>query len=969
MPPANVATRKFPCTWAGCRKLCKSTSGRARHIKAKHAQPVVPAAHDAPHAPPDAPAPYLDPEDLAPEEDMQNADLHHHDPDPAVNHPEAEPQPTGITVQTHERLTGDPCNAAGQPLPPNTPPTAPPRPRTNDYGPYENRAQFEIADFLFRKVQMSGNDIDGLMQLWSAYSQQSPFADRDDLYTSIDSVPHGDIPWKAFVVTYTGPRPAEGAVPPWMEREYTVWYRCSRAVLHSQLGNRDFAGEMDFAPKKVHHGGERVYEDFMTGDWCWKQADEIAEDPRTHGSVFCPVILGSDKTTVSVATGQNEYYPLYLSNGLVHNTTRRAQRNAVSLLAFLAIPKTDREFADDANFRKFRRQLFHTSLQTILQSLEPGMTVPEVVRYGDGHFRRTVYGLGPYIADYPEQALLACIVQGWCAKYECDARRQDLDGGGHLRSHEITDALLDSMDLKALWDDYGIVGDLLPFTVAFPRADIHEMLSPDLLHQIIKGTFKDHLVTWVEEYLVLTHGKTAASVILADIDRRIAAAPHFPGLRRFPEGRGFKQWTGDDSKALMKVYLHAIVGYVPPQMVQCLSAFLDFCYLVRRNVITTTTLLQIEDALARFHRDRTGVRLDGFSLPRQHSLKHYPMLIQLFGAPNGLCSSITESKHIKAVKEPYRRSNRFEALGQMLITNQRLDKLAAARVDFTARGMLNGPCLPTIPEEDAFEGLGLLDDIEELVQLAEKHLVIDEDEDDGPVDTDALLGEVVLAKRKVAGFPSDLGHVAHLIHVPQLPNLIRRFLYSELNPGAIIDFETVDIAQCPQPPSRINVFPSAVALFHAPSDLCGAHGMKKERIRAVRSWRGGPARYDCAFVTDDETLPGFRGLAVVRVLLFFSFKYANGITYPCALVSWFVTSGNAPCEETGMWIVEPQVDPHGRRVVSVIHLDCMLRAAHLLPVPDDDPISTRLRHTDTLDAFEAFYVNKYADHHAHEIAF
>ena len=34
----------------------------------------------------------------------------------------------------------------------------------------------------------------------------------------------------------------------------------------------------------------------------------------------------------------------------------------------------------------------------------------------------------------------------------------------------------------------------------------------------------------------------------------IAAVPSFPGLRRFPEGRGFKQWTGDDSKALMKVW-------------------------------------------------------------------------------------------------------------------------------------------------------------------------------------------------------------------------------------------------------------------------------------------------------------------------------------------------------------------------------------------------------------------------------
>ena len=36
---------------------------------------------------------------------------------------------------------------------------------------------------------------------------------------------------------------------------------------------------------------------------------------------------------------------------------------------------------------------------------------------------------------------------------------------------------------------------------------------------------------------------------------RIAAVPSFPGLRRFPEGRGFKQWTGDDSKALMKVLI------------------------------------------------------------------------------------------------------------------------------------------------------------------------------------------------------------------------------------------------------------------------------------------------------------------------------------------------------------------------------------------------------------------------------
>jgi hypothetical protein len=70
-------------------------------------------------------------------------------------------------------------------------------------------------------------------------------------------------------------------------------------------------------------------------------------------------------------------------------------------------------------------------------------------------------------------------------------------------------------------------------------------------------------------------------------------------------------------------------------------------------------------------------------------MNHYPDTIRLFRAPNGLCSSITEAKHIKAVKEPWRRSNRDKPLKQMLFTNQHLDKLAAARIDFMQRGMLS----------------------------------------------------------------------------------------------------------------------------------------------------------------------------------------------------------------------------------------------------------------------------------------
>ena len=150
---------------------------------------------------------------------------------------------------------------------------------------------------------------------------------------------------------------------------------------------------------------------------------------------------------------------------------------------------------------------------------------------------------------------------------------------------------------------------------------------------------------------------------------------------------------GDDSKALMKVcillfmidtlpnimftrciYLLFTV-WSPPDAVKCITAFLDFCYLARRSDFDRNTLDALDNALCRFHTYHkffrsSGVCKDGFSLPRQHSLVHYRINIQDFGAPNGLCSSITESRHITAVKKPWRRSNRYEALGQMLITNQ-----------------------------------------------------------------------------------------------------------------------------------------------------------------------------------------------------------------------------------------------------------------------------------------------------------
>ena len=56
--------------------------------------------------------------------------------------------------------------------------------------------------------------------------------------------------------------------------------------------------------------------------------------------MFVPVVMGSDKTMVSVATGHNEYYPLYASVGNVQNQVWQAHRNALAIIGFLAIPKS-----------------------------------------------------------------------------------------------------------------------------------------------------------------------------------------------------------------------------------------------------------------------------------------------------------------------------------------------------------------------------------------------------------------------------------------------------------------------------------------------------------------------------------------------------------------------------------------------------------------------------------------------------
>lgn len=188
---------------------------------------------------------------------------------------------------------GIPCDRHGEYLPPNSVPSPNNHRRTvpvngdaeetletlplgQEWAPYENRVEFELAEFLFKKSQMPHAQINTLMHLWAAslapHDAEPPFANHADLHSTIDATTVGDAPWESFSTRYTGDVP-EGDTPSWMLKDYEVWYRDPRKVIQNMLSNPELDGEVDYTPfQEFGENGERRWKDFMSGNWAWTQA-------------------------------------------------------------------------------------------------------------------------------------------------------------------------------------------------------------------------------------------------------------------------------------------------------------------------------------------------------------------------------------------------------------------------------------------------------------------------------------------------------------------------------------------------------------------------------------------------------------------------------------------------------------------------------------------------------------------------
>ena len=259
-----------------------------------------------------------------------------------------------------------------------------------------------------------------------------------------------------------------------------------------------------------------------------------------------------------------------------------------------------------------------------------------------------------------------------------------------------------------------------------------------------------------------------------------------------------------------------------------------------------------------------------------------------------------------------------------------------------------------------------------------------DDGDGGPVEGRGILAEVQLAPTltrecipsyfrftaDLIGYPDrklNIDTLADAIACDDIAGLLQTYLFYQLHPEATSAvFNTLPVFQ-----ERVSVHPSALAFFHAPSDLCGTEGISSERIRAVPSWQGGAGRYDCVFVETDPDAPGMLGLDVAQIRAFLSFTHQSEV-YHCALVSWYSRLGNQPDESTHMWMLEADFhdEAETERHFSVISVDTIVRAAHLIPVFGDGFLPKGLTPNHSLTSiFRGWYVNKYIDYHAFELAF
>ncbi|KAJ3564082.1 hypothetical protein NP233_g8526 [Leucocoprinus birnbaumii] len=232
------------------------------------------------------------------------------------------------------------------------------------------------------------------------------------------------------------------------------------------------------------------------------------------------------------------------------------------------------------------------------------------------------------------------------------------------------------------------------------------------------------------------------------------------------------------------------------------------------------------------------------------------------------------------------------------------------------------------------------------------------------VETVPSTADVCFSLQAVPNYPPLLHELARHFELSNtLVPAVQRFLYNQLNPDAEIMGMATDLDLCPMIDpfdTRVSVYHSAACLIQAPSNPSGPNGMCREYIRASPNWRNTGPRHDCVLIDGDPENSGFLGFNVGQVHFFFRFQW-NDKMYDCAFLQWFEKAQTTACPNMGLWMVQPQVNLRKERVCSVVHIDTIYSAVHLIGSTGAGPTPSQLRGDITLRAYRTYYVNKYAN--------
>jgi hypothetical protein len=378
--------------------------------------------------------------------------------------------------------------------------------------------------------------------------------------------------------------------------------------------------------------------------------------------------------------GGQSAYPVYVTVANISKQWRRkSSEHTMVLLGYLPTDPFE-DIENDDERRRLKADLVHRCMEMMLAPLKEVWEDGVDMWCPDGRLRRVYPRIAAYMADWPEQNLQCCTSISGCPTcatkqkgrgdlaQQSDPRQRD-ETLGALRAYFLSNDVreLTELGLKPVWPWWG---DL-------PDVDLHQAIAPDILHQLYQGVFKSHLVKWLKFFV-------GADVL----DDRFAAMPRAEGLTHFPKGISVvKQWTGKESKEMLRQILPAVLGDLRPEEAQLARSLVDFIFRAHASSMTETDLAHLEYELDTFHKSKDVLIARGYyqssarfdRIAKLHALSHYVDAVREFGTPDGYSTEVPEHLHIEYAKVPWRASNKVKPLPQMLTYIQRQEAIRLQR--------------------------------------------------------------------------------------------------------------------------------------------------------------------------------------------------------------------------------------------------------------------------------------------------